>query len=426
VSSVAKAQGNFAKTPFAHLVVYLYQHRSTGTLLVSSRVGGEDAVETALDPQTAWAVLFRRGRAVAARLGARADSLEEGLLPFCELREAPYEFYAEDLVGSGDGVTVGIFDPLAFVARAARRFPRPDVVDAVLARFEGMRLRAQLGIDVQRLRLDRKEAALVDVVRAEPNDVESLCALSELSRDDTRRLLYVLVVTKLLTPYEGRNSESFASQVRERGGTGSDSTGPVPSGSSDSVIARNPLLQSPPPSKSTWQDIATRAAHAASIRPGASSRSSISFGAVRPASLSPPRASMPPLEALDPAGKAKRVEQFFQRSAYDEALPIIRALIEEDAKNASHHAALGYALLLRSNEGVPKEVVDAINVALRLDEDEPRALYTKAVSYKRMGKRNEALHYFKRTVAVDPGHIEAAREIRLMNIRAGDDKNTKR
>jgi hypothetical protein len=54
------------------------------------------------------------------------------------------------------------------------------------------------------------------------------------------------------------------------------------------------------------------------------------------------------------------------------------------------------------------------------------ALYTKALSYKRMGKDREAQHYFKRTVSVDPAHIEAAREIRLFALRNADEKKIKR
>jgi tetratricopeptide (TPR) repeat protein len=140
-----------------------------------------------------------------------------------------------------------------------------------------------------------------------------------------------------------------------------------------------------------------------------------------------PRPSMAPPETLDVAGKIKRIEQLCQRAAFEEAWPVARALVEEAPNHAKHQGLLGYVALCRAADTVvPKDVIDAINVALRINEDEVIALYTKALAYKRMGKDRESLHYFKRTVAVEPGHIDAAREIRLFGLRQIDDKKTRR
>ena len=103
-------------------------------------------------------------------------------------------------------------------------------------------------------------------------------------------------------------------------------------------------------------------------------------------------------------------------------MPIIRTLVDDDRKNAKYLGMLAYVLLGRTSaEGqIGKDIVDAVNQALRLDSDEVRALYTKARAYKRMGKEREALHYFKRTVAVDPNHLDATRELRLLLLRMSE------
>jgi tetratricopeptide (TPR) repeat protein len=140
-----------------------------------------------------------------------------------------------------------------------------------------------------------------------------------------------------------------------------------------------------------------------------------------PISRVTPRPSQPPLETLDASGKFNRVDQLCQRNAYDEALPIIRALVEEDRKNAKYLGMLAHVLLGRTTDGqIGKDIVETVNLALRIDTDEIRALYTKARCYKRMGKEREALHYFKRTVAVEPNHLDATREIRLLMLRLSE------
>ncbi len=136
---------------------------------------------------------------------------------------------------------------------------------------------------------------------------------------------------------------------------------------------------------------------------------------------------MAPVEALDAAGRFRRVEQLFQRQAYPEAMPLIKALCDDDPKSAKYWGMFALVRLMRSADTAAlQDVIDAVNQALRIDEDEPRALYAKALSYKRMGKEREALHYFKRTVSVEPANIDAAREVRLLSMRTADDKQTKR
>jgi len=484
---VAAAQGSLAKTPFAHLVLYLYQRRSSGTLIVSTK--------SSLQFETK--VLFHRGRAVAAHLVQAAAALDEGLLPLCGLSDGEFAFYESDLVGSGPAIVTGMFDPFAFVAEAARRAVRADIVQGVLAKFADTVLSVQPSMDISRLSLTAAEAQFAEPVTRGPLTVEALCAQGDLEPEAAQRLLYVLLITKVVGPYVAGPSESSV-----RMGVDGSSQAPrsTQSSATHAFSGPGPTPASSPADRSrsssaAWRAIATRAAQVASMPPtgqraaGATPAPSSTPNAVAPASrpasrplsrpltpaprssptppsaqpaarppsrplsrpltpspfgaVSPtpprtttpsspmgrvtPRPSPPPVEALDAPNKFKRVEQLCQRNAYEEALPIIRGLVEEDRRSAKYLGMLSHVLLGRSTDGtIAKDIVETVNQALRLDPDEPHALYTKARCYKRMGKEREALHYFRRTVVIEPNHIEASREVRLLLLRMNEKEKGKR
>jgi tetratricopeptide (TPR) repeat protein len=127
---------------------------------------------------------------------------------------------------------------------------------------------------------------------------------------------------------------------------------------------------------------------------------------------------LPDISTLDDAGRFQRVELLCQRNAYDEALPIMRGLLEHNRKDPKYLGMLSHVLYGRSTDAnFSKELIDTVNQTLRIDPDEVQALYTKARCYKRLGKEREALHYFRRTLSVDRNHLDAAREARLLMSR---------
>jgi tetratricopeptide (TPR) repeat protein len=483
------AKGSLAKTPFAHLVLYLYQRRVSGTLLAT--VPGE---------QEPIKVLFHRGRAVAAHLPSATLSLEQGLTPLAAARSGEFEFHESDLVGSGPGIVTGMFDPFTFVADCTRRFARDEIVNDVLARYRDQPLLLDPSMDLTRLSLTADEARFASPLHRGPATLEALCAQSILPPSAARRLLYTLLITRVVTPQQPSNPE------RESQPTQADS---VQRGSAPGRASRG-LTERLRPSGDAWRAIANRAAQISGpigeaarrsprprepSQPLAAKRSSqpgvrpsisrtveapltvqqgegargdesrplrkpisrpitpapgnmaggrpVSRPISRPLTPSPygdsnaprdsrvgsspagratPRPSLPDVSTLDAAGKIKRVELLCQRNQHEEALPIARALVEEDRKNPKYLGLLSHVLLgrLTGNDTIGKDIIDAVNQALRIDPDEVFALYTKARCYKRLGKEREALHYFKRTVAVEPNHLDAAREVRLLVLRMSE------
>jgi tetratricopeptide (TPR) repeat protein len=137
----------------------------------------------------------------------------------------------------------------------------------------------------------------------------------------------------------------------------------------------------------------------------------------------PPAVNVPsdapaPLELLDDEGKFRRAEHLAERRNFEEALRIVDDLIAHDGQVAHYHA-LRASLLYQQFTGTQpsRQLVEAIDKALRLDEAQPRALYMKGLVLKRMGKEHEALRYFQRTLHADPRHLEAKREMRLARMR---------
>ncbi|MET0390477.1 MAG: DUF4388 domain-containing protein [Polyangiales bacterium] len=506
------ATGTLAKTPFTHLVLYLYQRRSSGTLLVGA---GADEVR----------VLFHRGRAVAARTLQPSAALDEALLPITRREAGEFEFHEADLVGSGAGVVTGMFDPFAFVVAAIRGYAPPVIVLDLLAKYAAFPLALDPALDLGRLGLTRAELHFMAPLERGPVTLDVLLAQPGFTQDAAQRLVYTLLITRALGPASPQSQpapssqperprepparsasssqtlgslrpsrsmfdrlrpsgdawRAIASRAAEMADRGRSSPRPTPPsgsvGTSMRPSERGPSqasrrLVEPPaatsPSAPRVQSQSLRPESGAVPRsrptstanlqrpvsrplteplPGSSSSSQRAFesrpltptsfrgdssplgvGAGRSSTSSPiprvtPRPSLPDIDTLDADGKFRRVELLCQRNAFDEAIPIIRMLLESDRKSAKYLGMLSHVLLGRtgaSDTTIGKEIVDSVNQALRMDPDQVHALYTKARCYKRLGKEREALHYFRRTVAVDPSHLDAAREVRLLVSRLGD------
>ena len=135
-------------------------------------------------------------------------------------------------------------------------------------------------------------------------------------------------------------------------------------------------------------------------------------------SVTPQSMAPPPVEYLDVSGKLKRAEQLASRRNFQDAERIVDDLIANDPSNADFLAMRAFLLYQQfSGERPPRALVDAIERALRLNEEQARALYVKGMVLQRMGKRNEALRYFYKALDSDPQHLEAQREIRLAKMR---------
>jgi hypothetical protein len=431
-----KAQGDLGKTPFAHLVLYLHREAMSGTLVID-RGGFETKV------------LFRNGRAVAARPLPRGTALQDGLLELCALDACPYTFWDGDMLGEASGVIQGTVDPFTFVTDSLRAHVRDAVVVSVLDRYRGVALRLATGADPKRLGIRGPESRAAERLRDHALTPEEFTTRSELSNDDARRLLYLLLITRSAGP-EGvdlTSGSGVRSAVASEPAPPHGSSIPPSSMRPSSVPSQAPRAvsqrpgpaaaapRSPLPPRAPSAHPATPPGSPVASRPRTPSSpfsipawqqlASLRAGPLQQRSMTPPAPSVvvpsaapPPVEMLDNAGKYRRAEQLAERRSFDDAMRILDELIARDATVADYQALRASILYQQFTGTQPSRALhDAIERALRLNEAHPRALYIKALVFKRMGKEGEALRYFKRTLEADPRHVEAKRELRLARMR---------
>jgi tetratricopeptide (TPR) repeat protein len=159
-----------------------------------------------------------------------------------------------------------------------------------------------------------------------------------------------------------------------------------------------------------WQQLASMRA--------ASRSSGSSSGSIPAVPANVPSTAPLPTELLDDAGKVRRAEQLVESNHHADAIRIADELLRRSPSNASYHALRAFALCHSfTGQVVPNPLLDAIDTALRLDPQQPRALYVRGLMFKRLGKEREALRWFQRAVEAEPNHIDALRELRLAKLR---------
>ena len=465
------ATGRLEKTPFVHVILYIYERQASGTLIVRARSYG-------------YRVLFQRGRAIAAQTPQPAAALNQALMPLAAAESGDFEFHQADLVGSGPDIVTGMFDPFAFVVEAVRKYARVDVISGMLGKYATGRLKLDASVNLSRLALTEAELRVVKSLQQGPAPLQTLLTQDCLSREAAERLVYTLLITRTLSRDEEQPGTPSARPQAEREHSALEPRGEHASSTSASTWSLRAVSDRVRPSGDAWRAIASRAAaivtgrpgppsdpaaakpkdsqapassqtraatlpssaasqrpvsdpapsvtprsrpisrplthsvHSASMRPGSQSPSDRPALTARPARDQSARPSLPDISTLDDAGRFQRVELLCQRNAFDEALPIMRGLLERDRKNPRYLGLLSHVLYGRSTDtNFSKELIDTVNQTLRIDPDQLHALYTKARCYKRLGKEREALHYFRRTLMVDRNHLDAAREARLLMSR---------
>lgn len=185
------AEGDLARTPFAHLLVYVVQQNLSGTLVLW--VDGVDS-----------RILLQNGHPVALRLReGRPTTVRAGLLPFFPVASAPYAYYANvNLLGEGPEIVTGTVDPYSLLTAALRGDTREDAIDNVLARFGTGLVRMTPGFDLKRFELSQQERGLVEFLRAEPASIDTLIHGSGLPANTARRIVYLLLVTKAVEQFD--------------------------------------------------------------------------------------------------------------------------------------------------------------------------------------------------------------------------------
>lgn len=125
---------------------------------------------------------------------------------------------------------------------------------------------------------------------------------------------------------------------------------------------------------------------------------------------------------LDSAMEYERVLVFSRKHEYDRALEVLGRILSITKDEPDYHAMYGWLLLQKfpNKPGINapyEEMIAAFDTAIKLYADHERAHLYKGQVLRRLGRAREALIEFKAVVKINANNVEAAREVRIANMR---------
>jgi tetratricopeptide (TPR) repeat protein len=351
-------------------------------------------------------------------------------------------------------------DPLALIWRSVRDTtgwtPRQK---ELLTSLAGRKLRLHPAAAPERLGLSQQEQIVVNALRTRPRAIEELLRAGLLEGAALQRLMYTLALTQQIEqgphalPVDAsanltRTSRpplgSYASQPPAgRASAAPGRTSLTPGRASltpgrPSLAPGRPSLAPGRPSAAPGQpSVAPGRPSAApgrpSIAPGWGSASDI------PASQPPrPPSSLRPfagerrsestgsLHPTDPVLLASARESYdcarehVQRQQFEQAEKLARKACEADTGNAEYlalHAWLRAQLGELQNPELASQIVAALDRAALKQRESVSIRFYRGQVLNRLGREEEARQDFRFVLRREPGHVDAARELRLQQMR---------
>ena len=124
---------------------------------------------------------------------------------------------------------------------------------------------------------------------------------------------------------------------------------------------------------------------------------------------------------LESAVEYQKAEVLVRRREYAQAMQLLRSAIAKSPEDPDYHALYAWILhLTNPTEPAPfDEMLRALDRALASNAKHERAHYYKGVILKRLKRNAEATRHFRAAAEVNPHNVDAAREVRLANLRQG-------
>jgi tetratricopeptide (TPR) repeat protein len=127
-------------------------------------------------------------------------------------------------------------------------------------------------------------------------------------------------------------------------------------------------------------------------------------------------------KVVDAASKFQKAEVCLKRQDYVQAEQLCRKALRGDPTQPDYHAMNAWLLSLKPEYQSPEKVIECIeglDTAINISDRCERAFFWRGMLNKRLGKHLMAQRDFKRAVEINPRNIDAAREVRLYQMRGG-------
>ncbi|MBX3272443.1 MAG: DnaJ domain-containing protein [Sandaracinaceae bacterium] len=476
------AQGDLARTPFAHVLLSAWRQKLTGTLVLWDPDAGEGPKQDR--------VRFVEGRPAAAVLRQPSSQLDRGLLPLFARASGPYAFYADvDLVSESGHARAGEVEVLPLITASLRGSSRDDAVEHVVGQLGEQKLRVVATTDLAAYGFLPKERACVDLLRAEPTSVPGLTALSGLAPREVARIVYLLSITRAVEPWDGEvraapkraaapaRPSAPSEEPRE---AAKPARGPAPRGV-------DPLPPMPsdlsPEHQARWHEVAERArkienedyfvmlgvprdvsaaavqkAYFAAVKKWHPDRVPPALAALRPAverifgyltraqeTLGDETKRGPYLQSVQAGGgtpeadrqlaliiqaamEFRKVEVHLRRSEWDEALAILEEILEYADDEPDYHATRAWVLFQKhgGDAAMRQRVIEGLERAIAIAPRHDKAHYWLGLVLKRENKTQLALSHFQLAAEANPKNLEAVREVRLASMRKSEAPESKK
>lgn len=124
-------------------------------------------------------------------------------------------------------------------------------------------------------------------------------------------------------------------------------------------------------------------------------------------------------DVVDASTEFRKAEVLLKRRDLSTAEEHARRALALDPDQGEHIALIAHLELLRTEEPVRvKALIEDLDRAVSKNPRSVKAHYYRALAYKKLGKTNDAMADFRVVVELDPDHVDAAREVRLQQMRA--------
>ncbi len=512
------AEGTFSKTPFSHILVYLYGKRVSGTLDVHDnqqsltayfREGMPAKVKSSFKGKGLGQILLDLGRIDQAQLRAcqqemtttggfageilirqgaiDAPGLVRGLrgqmllkmIDIFTLRDAQYEFYEKVnlLVGDGPDELLPL-DPYPILMAGARTHGAKMKLDHVLDTIRGRWLTLKDPEPLKRFKFSQREQEMCHELLGRPKTLDELVQGGRHNRQTVRSVAYVLIITKEVEVLETAPSGGLPSLPpgpKAKLDSVAPSPSPVEVSDPDVRAARNAIIEKATRianqnyyemlevplgaptdevrkaffqmAKTYHPDRANRAdmadlretldyvfsnlseAHSTLLDPDAREEygAAISEGIKRTSVMPSSNDEDQVRDVLEAEKLFQKAQVLLRREQYKKGLTLVDRARELNPNEGEYLATWAKIQAMMRDSGAP--VDDLITHLRRAEELAPNServnLYMGQL-LKRADRTAEAMAHFSKALAVNPRNIEAARELRIMEMRKSKDKEKKK
>jgi tetratricopeptide (TPR) repeat protein len=438
----ALAVGSLETTPFADLLVHAFDHRLTGTLVLEEPSGSRHGV------------YFEAGTPRKVKTGAAVASLGEVLVQTGVISERVRErtlaraleehlLHGRVLVGDGlisehalalglreqllrqmlwlferpQGTRYGYFDGSNFLEnwgaesgsrisvmellwRGFRDHARPAEIHAVLARLGGRAIVLREDMPLDYFYFMGSDRDVIELLSQRPQRLDELYQKAPSLRDVIERVVCLLLLTRSVD-LGTRTAPPLGIETNVEATSWS-----LPSANVPSI----PDLAEPP---------AEEAEQAAASSPIPMTEPEIDSQSDAPApdSYSGSEAEQAREEAVLAAAAAfRKAEALIASGHLARAEAEARFALESEPGRAEHVALCAWIDVLKPGADVSRVMLE-LKRAMLLAENSVKAHWYRALTLQHLGRHDHALREFRTVLELDPGHLDAVRQIRVYEMR---------